>query len=176
MELHNLTCTCYTDFVKEFVCDLKKLTTDAFVLNGHFMLNRPMDKNAEAGIVIKMNLPKQSKILKFLDVKVTICDSLTNMDKVPLIKEHFNELMTSSTLPVSCPIKANVLYKINNYTITNNFFPIYTPVMDFNYTTTAGGEVGITTPARSPSARQQQQQQLPAQRWQQPIVKQARFN
>ncbi|XP_059224889.1 uncharacterized protein LOC131997680 [Stomoxys calcitrans] len=134
VELYNLSCSYYTELVKQFSCDFRKLATGIFALNANLVLNRSLAKNAEVAITIAVNLPGQTKKIQVLDVKLKVCDILSNMGKVPMIKKHFNELMRSSTLPILCPIKGNVLYKINNYTITNDFFPNYTPVMNFNYT------------------------------------------
>ncbi|XP_075169534.1 uncharacterized protein LOC142241638 [Haematobia irritans] len=132
--LHSNSFKYVSNEMNQCSCSFQKLTKSRYAISAMANFLRDLSKNAEVGILIHITYPKKSKIFKFLDIKLNICDSLKNLKAMTLIKELFKELMASSNLPFACPIKGNVTYNITDFMLTDEIFPTYTPIVHFNYT------------------------------------------
>uniref|UniRef100_A0A1I8N3Z0 Arrestin-like N-terminal domain-containing protein n=1 Tax=Musca domestica TaxID=7370 RepID=A0A1I8N3Z0_MUSDO len=134
MELNTLNCRQYNSLIKYYSCNLTKVTTNRYFLQANLELNRDLDKGAEIQMIIFVKFTKENKVLKFLDLKVKVCDLYDSKMSSLVIKEVIREMKRVSNFPHSCPVKGNYAYWLTNFTVTENFFPTYTPTIDFNYT------------------------------------------
>lgn len=98
-------CNNFTFPVENFDCNIRKVDINQYASSFSITLNRQLNNNSEIRIQIFYRLSsKDSKTIKFMDIKMKICDALDQINSVPLIKRLFNELMRSSNVPYSCPI------------------------------------------------------------------------
>ncbi|XP_075157926.1 uncharacterized protein LOC142231193 [Haematobia irritans] len=133
-ELLSMDCGNISKTVIEHSCDLEKVERNKFVLSIMFVLDHELAKNAEAEILLDLRPTKGQKVVQFLNVKMNACDALNHLSTNPILKTLLIELTRSSNLPYTCPVQANHMYKVANFTVTNNIFPSYTPLLQFNYT------------------------------------------
>lgn len=104
-EVHNFTAKRLNSIFKGFECDFRKISTNRYSMSVHLSLSRPIARNAEIAMTIHYRLERTTKIVKFLDVKFNLCDTLALQNiPVPLFKAIFNEVMRKSNVPFSCPI------------------------------------------------------------------------
>uniref|UniRef100_A0A1I8NMP6 Uncharacterized protein n=2 Tax=Stomoxys calcitrans TaxID=35570 RepID=A0A1I8NMP6_STOCA len=134
VELHNISYNTFTDLVQTINCDFKKLALNRYAVNAMFELSRNMPQDTDIEILIHYRLPKGIRTVKFLNLKLRVCDILTHVPTVPLIKEILNKLARVSNLPFSCPIHGNKMYNVTNLIVTEALFPIYAPIVNFNFT------------------------------------------
>lgn len=105
VDFKKVTCNNYTLPIKYLYCDLRKLQVNRYSSDIIAILDRQLLDNAELRIQIHYSLPaSRSKTIKFLDIKLNICNALDNLKAMPLVKTLFIELMRSSNVPYSCPI------------------------------------------------------------------------
>ncbi|XP_073811876.1 uncharacterized protein [Musca autumnalis] len=131
--MYSIYCN-HTDTVLRLECHLTKLATDRYVASVKFMHNRNMAQNSVAHAVIYVRTPRTSKVVKFFDFKINVCDALSmSTYPIPLAKDLFDEARRTSNLPYNCPIKGNYLYYMNNYTVTSELLPAYAPIMNFSF-------------------------------------------
>ncbi|XP_037818449.1 uncharacterized protein LOC119608193 [Lucilia sericata] len=73
------------------------------------------------------------KALKFIDIKMNICDAVRSNYEVPLIKTILLELRKSSNIPYQCPLKKDFLYEISNLSVTDKYMtPMSLPTLNFS--------------------------------------------
>ncbi|XP_075167775.1 uncharacterized protein LOC142239920 [Haematobia irritans] len=105
-----------------------------YLLNVEFMYDRNIGENVQFHIYIYANLLNNPKAVKFLDIKFNICNFLGSSATNPIMKSLMTELWKTTNMPYECPMKANYLYTLTNYSISNILFPNYTPHVKFNFT------------------------------------------
>ncbi|XP_059226467.1 uncharacterized protein LOC131998152 isoform X2 [Stomoxys calcitrans] len=133
VELNEYRCNHFGTVIKCLECSFTKVSTNNFVTNTAMEFNQELARNSEFRLLVSFQLPKKDKVIKFLDLKMTICDVLSQMMSVPLVKRIIKETRRTSNMPYACPIKANYLYYMANYSITDELFPTYTPYISFNF-------------------------------------------
>ncbi|XP_075163371.1 uncharacterized protein LOC142236007 [Haematobia irritans] len=99
-----------------------------------FELTSQVPANAEVGVIIFVRVPKSRSSLKFVDVRLNICDVLRHIKSVPIIVKIVNKILEGTNLPLSCPIEGNIMYNLTDIVITDEIFPVYTPSLNFNFT------------------------------------------
>ncbi|XP_073813431.1 uncharacterized protein [Musca autumnalis] len=133
--VYNFTCTKFVTSITTLDCDFRKLAVNHYGLNMLLMLDHQLSKDAEYHGMIHIKPKKKQTIVKFVELRLKICDTLAmQMLPIPLAKTIFNELMSKGNLPFACPIKGNVLYNVSNLEVTTEMFPSYTIIVDFNFT------------------------------------------
>ncbi|XP_019892954.2 uncharacterized protein LOC109612916 [Musca domestica] len=133
--IHNVTCLKFGSLVRTFECNFRKLQTNRYNVNISVVLERQLSKDAEFLGVIHIKPAKRITPLKFAEVRLKICETLTMQAlPIPIAKTIFNEIMTKSNFPFTCPIKGNVSYKITDLELSSEMFPSYTIIVDFNFT------------------------------------------
>ncbi|XP_073811877.1 uncharacterized protein [Musca autumnalis] len=131
--MYGINCN-HTDAVIRLDCTLMKLGTDHYVVSVKVIYKRNMARNTMVHNLIYIRNQKTSKVLKFVDFKVNICDVLSvSAFPIPVVKNIFDEARRTSNLPYNCPLKANNLYYMNNYTMTSDLIPPYAPIMNFSF-------------------------------------------
>ncbi|XP_059223780.1 uncharacterized protein LOC131997218 [Stomoxys calcitrans] len=133
VELRQFICKCLKSRpVQQLECFFKKLETNRYYATGFVMLNQQLDKNLD--VQVKFNIGSGKKIIKFLDVKLNICDTLQRGASTPVIRRIIIELFKCSNLPRKCPIKPNFLFNAS-YILDDSYFPTYfPPSLDVNFT------------------------------------------
>ncbi|XP_013106650.2 uncharacterized protein LOC106086500 [Stomoxys calcitrans] len=131
---HNVTCICLTDLVKQSACDIRQLTNGRYGLNAMFELTHQLPATADVEILLTYKLPRGSRVVKFINLKLRICDVLVHLPTVPLVKEVLIGLSRYSNLPLSCPVKENKMYNVTNLIISDSVWPPYMPLVNFNFT------------------------------------------
>ncbi|XP_073821440.1 uncharacterized protein [Musca autumnalis] len=134
VELHNVQCRQYNSRLKKLSCQMTKVATSRYAIDYKFNLNGDLHENAEMQIIIKVKLRNDNKIIKFMDLKMNICDVFNTKMSSLVTKEMLKEVKKTSNLPLACPIKGNFDYWVTNYTVTDSFFPPYTPDVYYNFT------------------------------------------
>ncbi|XP_059225846.1 uncharacterized protein LOC131997957 [Stomoxys calcitrans] len=132
--LNNVTCIKVNSLMKSFGCSLKNFGTSRYAVDAQFLLERPFEKNAEVHVMVYFTPSLAKKAVKFLDIKLNICDMLSTVISNPLLKVILDETRKSSNLPYRCPVKANFVYTFSNFSLTAETLPLYTPFMKFNFT------------------------------------------
>ncbi|XP_059217732.1 uncharacterized protein LOC131994832 [Stomoxys calcitrans] len=135
VKLNRVSCPKFSDRIKYMECNWKKVATSKYNLGSIFMLNNDLDRDAE--IQLKIHISRSGgKWLKFVDLKVNLCDALQKLLSIPLANTLLNEALQTSNVPCSCPIKGNVMYNMSNFMVSDKLFPPYTPTnLEFNCTT-----------------------------------------
>ncbi|XP_075157771.1 uncharacterized protein LOC142231038 [Haematobia irritans] len=134
VESLNATCEYTSDLVKQLECNVIKMTTNRFAINVLFELNRKLPSYAEVGIVLNFRPLLGQKVIRFVDIKLRICDVLRNVKIMPLIKGIIDKVRSFSNIPVTCPFRGDYIYTISNLNITNDLFPSWASAMQFNFT------------------------------------------
>ncbi|XP_075165063.1 uncharacterized protein LOC142237593 [Haematobia irritans] len=110
------------------------LAPSNYTLNMNFMYERAVSDNAEYHIRVYFTPEKAVKAVKFLDVKLNICNFLSTATTIPLMKAILAEIRKAGNLPYECPLKVDHLYSLSNYSISTKLLPTYTPRLKFNFT------------------------------------------
>lgn len=106
VDFKRVICNNFTLPIENVYCNIRKLGINRYATTISVILNRQLNNNSEIRIQIFYRLSsKNNKTIKFMDIKMNICDALDQINSVPLIKRLFNELMRSSNVPYSCPIQ-----------------------------------------------------------------------
>ncbi|XP_059225847.1 uncharacterized protein LOC131997958 [Stomoxys calcitrans] len=131
--LNNATCNTLNSLMKIFQCELEKFGTSRYGMNARFMLERPFERNAESHILAYFTPTLAKKAVKFLDLRINICDMLSTVTSIPLMKVILDEVRRTGNLPYRCPVKGNFLYTLKNYSVSAETLPSYMPSMKFNF-------------------------------------------
>ncbi|XP_075170562.1 uncharacterized protein LOC142242996 [Haematobia irritans] len=134
LQLQNITCYGHPNLLKKLICSFEKLSRNRYDVSVTFELLRQMPSNLDASALLFIRAEKAKKSIKFLDVRVKVCDLLTSVLSIPLAKEIMERVTASSNLPYTCPIKENIMFNITKVPITDDLFPRYTPPIHFNFT------------------------------------------
>ncbi|XP_061386479.1 uncharacterized protein LOC133321407, partial [Musca vetustissima] len=130
LELHNITCEKYGPTLEFFDCDFRKIDNNRYLVNAKFNIVRDLDQNAEIQVLAYFTPTNNvlSKAVKLFDLKLKVCEILGKKMSVPLLNQIMNEIRKSGNYPYSCPLKTNYIYSINNYSLTGDMIPAYTPI------------------------------------------------
>ncbi|XP_013115683.2 uncharacterized protein LOC106093210 [Stomoxys calcitrans] len=131
--LNNVSCDSFSGLVKRFDCDFKKLATSRYALNANFLLEHDLNRNAEIHALVFFTPTKAKRSVKLMDIKLNVCTMLTTAMSIPLARVILEEARRTSNLPYECPVKENLLYSFNNYSINAETLPPYVPLMKFNF-------------------------------------------
>uniref|UniRef100_A0A1I8P6Q0 Uncharacterized protein n=1 Tax=Stomoxys calcitrans TaxID=35570 RepID=A0A1I8P6Q0_STOCA len=134
LELYNVSCEKFDNVVKRFDCNTTRIAKGHYTTDMFFLLARTLDKNAELKFVLHFIPEKGLKSVKFVDMKVNICDAFGQATRVPLIKSIMEEVRSKSNLPFECPIKGDHLYSMLKFITNSSLLPPYAPFLVFNYT------------------------------------------
>ncbi|XP_061388031.1 uncharacterized protein LOC133323089 [Musca vetustissima] len=134
IRFHNIVCNVSAGIARDIHCDVTKFATSRYHVNAEFTLQKELPRTAFAEMLITFRYVGDTRIRKFLTMKMNICDILSHIDSFPLIQMIMRSLTSSSNLPLSCPVKVNFTYKIKDLPVTDAFFPPYTQTIDFNFT------------------------------------------
>lgn len=105
VQIHRVDWINLTALVKTAGTKFNKLGNGDVAVSVNIEFNRDLTKNAEIGIVINTKFATKPKSLKFMDTKMRICDFIDKLNVIPLIKEIYIEVMRTSNLPHTCPIR-----------------------------------------------------------------------
>lgn len=104
-EIQNISCIEKGSEITKLKCSFGKVEKNIYSLNVEFLFVRPLSANAELAMKIHIQSPKSTKVVKFMDSKFNICDTLKRQNvQVPMVRSIFNEILQKSNLPYSCPI------------------------------------------------------------------------
>ncbi|XP_073812959.1 uncharacterized protein [Musca autumnalis] len=134
LRIHNVTCEVCNNWVIRYHCDLQNVTNNAYAFNFLIALNRQLPSNTDANILADVRPAGGRKVVKFLNIKMNVCNALGNMKTNPLVMIFQEKMIQHSNLPAECPIKANTLYNISDVIVSQDLIPGYAPSMDFNVT------------------------------------------
>uniref|UniRef100_A0A1I8PLJ7 Uncharacterized protein n=1 Tax=Stomoxys calcitrans TaxID=35570 RepID=A0A1I8PLJ7_STOCA len=112
------------------------ITKGRYLADVVLVLARTLDKEAEFQFLVHFRPVKGEKSVKFLDVKLNVCDVLSKTSSVPLLKTLMDEVRRKGNLPYDCPMKGNYLYSLVNYSLDASLLPAYAPILAFNFTWT----------------------------------------
>ncbi|XP_013100778.1 uncharacterized protein LOC106082673 [Stomoxys calcitrans] len=132
LECYRVTCEIVNPKVmKQFECSYKKLGPKRYSGSGLVMFNQQLDKKFD--IHIKIYVAPRGKIVKFLDWKLNVCDTLYAGVSLPLARKIMWDVLKNSNFPRKCPFQANFLYNSSNIIVDESYFPKFTPSpMDLN--------------------------------------------
>lgn len=107
LEVKNISCEKYGQILKHFDCGFQKIAENSYTVNIKFNFQRELDLNAEVKVLTYFTPTNNllSKTVKLFDLKLKICDVISNKMGVPLLKQIVNDLRKSGDYPYSCPIK-----------------------------------------------------------------------
>ncbi|XP_013118111.1 uncharacterized protein LOC106095420 [Stomoxys calcitrans] len=134
--IYNVTCNKYAKRITRFDCTHRKVSTGCYSSDYSIMLDQTLDKDADLQFLVTFIPMKGAKLVKFLDVKINICDALSQSNSSPLLKSLLEEFKKKSDLPNGCPVKGGYLYSVANYSVDSTTLPPYAPILTFNCTVT----------------------------------------
>ncbi|XP_013106644.2 uncharacterized protein LOC106086496 [Stomoxys calcitrans] len=111
-----------------------KVATGYFKEGGTVEIGKPLAENSLVHVIFTLPRPKNTKIMKLLDVKLSVCQTLKSMTVVPMLREIFVEMMAHSNLPCSCPVVGNI--SMTGLIFSAKYLPTYIPDMQCNLTIT----------------------------------------
>uniref|UniRef100_A0A1I8PQQ4 Uncharacterized protein n=1 Tax=Stomoxys calcitrans TaxID=35570 RepID=A0A1I8PQQ4_STOCA len=133
LEFHNLTCD-YASLLKQLECNFLELAKSRYSINVMLELDRQMPNSIEIRILTSTRPKTAVRNVIFTDFKLNVCELLSHVKHVPLIKEYLLELARTSNLPLSCPVLGNYIYNITNLRVSEETLPVYTQIIFFNVT------------------------------------------
>ncbi|XP_073811873.1 uncharacterized protein [Musca autumnalis] len=133
-EIKSLCCDVSTDLVKRNYCHVQNLSKNKYVLNFFIELHRQLPLSTDIALMLDVRPINGQKSVKFINVKLKLCDALGNLKFNPILKSILQELFRRSNFPLSCPLKANILYNVSNMVIDDAIIPSYAPTLDYNFT------------------------------------------
>ncbi|XP_059225909.1 uncharacterized protein LOC131997980 [Stomoxys calcitrans] len=127
LELHSFRCNCIAGLANTFTCNMSRLAPNRYSLSGLVELHRPMHPNAEIAIYVHYKLPTANRRIKFMDLRLKLCDVMSSVQRMPVVRNILVEIRRSSNFPLTCPFKEHVMYNLSNMIITNEIIPPYVP-------------------------------------------------
>ncbi|XP_075144548.1 uncharacterized protein LOC142219458 [Haematobia irritans] len=119
--------------LKRLECVLKKRHDGLNLMDIRGEFDRDLT-SAIVNMYINYKLVKGKKgPSKFLDITLNFCDALLQLNTIPMVNVFVRELLKTSNLPYTCPLKGNILYNVTDYELTEAAFPVYTPAIHFNF-------------------------------------------
>ncbi|XP_058981040.1 uncharacterized protein LOC131803629 [Musca domestica] len=109
------------------------LSTSRYAYNMLIEFNRDFPISTNIRLMAMYYGKPNSKAVKLFDVKFNWCDMLQHTVAVPVIKSILVEMTRSSNFPLTCPLKANYTYTIENFIITEEMLPPYAGTCNFSY-------------------------------------------
>ncbi|XP_073811805.1 uncharacterized protein [Musca autumnalis] len=110
------------------------VSTSHYSYNQLIAFNRDMPLSTSLRLCAFAKFRPRGKFIKFMDVKFNWCDMLSHAVAVPVLGDFLKEMTRKSNYPLSCPLKANFNYSVENYSVTEEMLPIYAANIDFNFT------------------------------------------
>ncbi|KAH8410812.1 hypothetical protein KR222_010798, partial [Zaprionus bogoriensis] len=129
IELNSFNCTAYVpSMAHEFSCILhRKRVYPAFSVR--FNLTKTVK---DFTIVIKQDiLKKGNTTMHIARNELNGCKFLAAFYSNTIYAKFFKRILSVSTLPKRCPIPANQLFEIRNYTTLLDEFPVRLPAMQY---------------------------------------------
>uniref|UniRef100_A0A1I8Q129 MD-2-related lipid-recognition domain-containing protein n=1 Tax=Stomoxys calcitrans TaxID=35570 RepID=A0A1I8Q129_STOCA len=134
LEFYRYDCLNITQHIKVFQCVFEKDCFNSYIFSERLMFDRDLSDNFEMRVWINLKPMNGKKTLRFVDIKFKCCQVLATSLQMPLLKSLLNELWRSSNIPAECPFKGNFIYKMNNFSFTDSYFPPYAPFLNFTFT------------------------------------------
>ncbi|XP_075169820.1 uncharacterized protein LOC142241874 [Haematobia irritans] len=101
------------------------MALNKYAFNSFFQMGSNLHQDADLRIVIFVS--SSTKAFKFVDKKFNICNFLANPTLNLLMKPFYDTIFQHSNLPRKCPIKGNILYRINDAIFSDEMLPSYVP-------------------------------------------------
>uniref|UniRef100_A0A1I8PXG5 MD-2-related lipid-recognition domain-containing protein n=1 Tax=Stomoxys calcitrans TaxID=35570 RepID=A0A1I8PXG5_STOCA len=134
MVFRHVTCIAQSDIVKHSGCDVRVLPDECAGLNVMFELNSELAVSADVQVLLNYRLINGTKVVRFLNMKTKVCDMLVHVPTVSFVKIILNGLARHSNLPLSCPVRKNIMYNITDLPLSASMWPPYMPLVHFNFT------------------------------------------
>lgn len=103
VELRHISCSNITSRVKRFDCNFTEIATGNYAIDLYFLFDQELSRNAELHSVVYLKVA--GKFVKFLDLKLNICNTLKQTLSMPLAQKIAEEFSGSSNFPRFCPFK-----------------------------------------------------------------------
>ncbi|XP_011293274.2 uncharacterized protein LOC105261921 [Musca domestica] len=133
-EIQNICCEVCTDLVKRNYCHFDKVAPNKYALSFLIEINRQLPAATEVAFTIDVRPKGGQKAVKFVNLRLKVCDALASLKTNPMLMMILREMLQNSNLPLSCPLKPNILYNISNMMVSDEIVPSYAPTLDFNFT------------------------------------------
>uniref|UniRef100_A0A1I8NZN3 MD-2-related lipid-recognition domain-containing protein n=1 Tax=Stomoxys calcitrans TaxID=35570 RepID=A0A1I8NZN3_STOCA len=125
VELHQVTCTSLKPKpIEQLKCYFKKLGRSKYSVGGIVMLNQQLEKTVD--VQVKLYIGSDRKVIKFLDLRLNVCEILQRGVSVPLMRKIIMETFKRTNFPRKCPIKSNIFFNAS-YILDDSFLPPYLP-------------------------------------------------
>lgn len=106
MEFSNPICAFSSDYQLYNFTSLKKLDTNRYALNLLVKFKRELPASTDLQILITFRNQNSNKTIRFVDLKLNLCKTITHVKLVPLINNILIRVTQSSNIPMECPIQA----------------------------------------------------------------------
>uniref|UniRef100_A0A1I8MV70 Uncharacterized protein n=1 Tax=Musca domestica TaxID=7370 RepID=A0A1I8MV70_MUSDO len=133
LQFFDYDCLNLTSHIKVFECVFERQSANRFIFSERLMLSRDMNENFEMHLFISAKPRYGKKKVQFIDVRFNVCEFLNHPLQVQMLRSLLLELFRSSNIPLNCPFKGDFLYKMNNFSFTDAYFPPYTPAVNFTF-------------------------------------------
>lgn len=104
--VHNVSCTTHGALLAYCLVDMHMANVSRYSLNTKFEFRRDMPRTTEVNILIHFRFQTGGKTIKFMDVKMNVCEMLAHVSTIPMIKDILIKYKQASNLPIGCPLKA----------------------------------------------------------------------
>ncbi|XP_075158105.1 uncharacterized protein LOC142231379 [Haematobia irritans] len=131
IEVHNVTCAKYTERIKIIECEFVKFPENRYGINIRMMFSRNLDRSFQVRIWIDITPIKSKQIIHLVDLKMSGCSAFKRLSSNKFLQHILKEFFRTSNLPKSCPVKANILFRSDNFTVSNDFLPPVVPSVSY---------------------------------------------
>lgn len=82
------------------------MAPNRYSFNMSFEFYRQFVRSAEIRVLTQVKTVKGVRPITYFDVRLNLCDSLSNFKSIPLLIDLYRELKKSFNVKLGCPIKA----------------------------------------------------------------------
>ncbi|XP_075167402.1 uncharacterized protein LOC142239494 [Haematobia irritans] len=110
-----------------------KVKSSSYTFDSVILFERNISREFDVQLTVRV-LPSRGKtVIKFIDLKINLCDGLQTSFINPLTKSLFAEMRKSSNIPYECPLVGNFTYTFKNFSLTEKNLPLYTPSVNYTF-------------------------------------------
>ncbi|XP_075168650.1 uncharacterized protein LOC142240806 [Haematobia irritans] len=134
LEIRNITCVKFTNLLQSIECEYHKIAIDDYGFSVRYSFTRDMASSLIARFVIDIKPEILNKEIRLIDYRINSCILLKQKTSQWFMKRFLNEFKRTNNLPTSCPLKANFVYRMDNFTVNSDWIPRMLTLSDFIFT------------------------------------------
>ncbi|XP_059223352.1 uncharacterized protein LOC131997082 [Stomoxys calcitrans] len=134
MDVTNTTCAKFGKQLRFIECESFKFCSSHYGISVRTIFTRDMGRTLSGRVLMKGTLRKSNRTITILDIRIHACSALKQMTSNMFVKRILIAFKKTNNLPTNCPLKANVLYRMDNFSVSDTYIPTFWPLFNFTYT------------------------------------------